>query len=551
MKKWISSLLAAAVFFVTMGAHVVTVPAATTVKTENGKFEMKTNSVSLNKGDTVEVTLHINGEAFSGFRGKLTYDATALSISEVTPAEYSYKSQETGEVLSGKWESNYPPLEENKLFVRSNHGAVNPKSKDGLVLTIRYKVLRSVSNANIGLEGLWIDWSDQDRYEGNVNMQITNSKAKSFSLGTDKVSGNDIISVPVRFTSKDRFSSVEISATFDTTKLLFDSVALPDEFKKNVTYSVGPTNGSKVNVKFDITGGTNGSNKTLCYMNFRVLNKSGGTGSGSTSAETTTTVNLAAEEVKNTDGDVFLLEEARASCLVTITKKNQGTGNTGRTKLVILGTDPVSGSDTVAVPVELVINEGFSELGVSVTFDPAKLAFNSVTISDAYQKNVELSSYTMAQAGSKLTVNLAAKGDVKTTGHLMYLNFRVVRQTSGSTTGRPSTGSQGQTAKTGTTPVVLTVETVDKLTATELQYAATTTCTVTITEPERLVGDVNGDNRIDLIDVLYIIQAYNNTKQLTDAEKKAADIDKNGTVDLADASILLLIYTSGSAALSP
>lgn len=555
MKKWISGLLAAAVIFVTMGAQVVTVPAATAVKTENGKFEMMTSAVSLNAGDIVEVTFHMHGGALSEFEGKLKYDDTVLRIREVSPAEYKYRPLTAdgvqGAELSDKWDVNDPARENNRLLVRSKNGSVNPKSQDGLVLTIRFNVVRSVANADIGLEGLWVSWNDLRSFEGDVNLKIVNSKAKSFALGTDKVTGNDLISVPVRFTSKDRFSSLDISAAFDTTKLMFDSVTLTDEFKKSATYSVGPTNGSKVTVKFDIAGETSGS-KTLCYINFRALNKSGGTGSGSAPAETTTTVDLVAEGVKNQAGDVFLLDEAKAFSQVTITKKTQNPGTgTGRAKLVILGTDPVSGSNTVAVPVELVINEGFSSLGVSVTFDPAKLAFESVTISDAYQKNVELNSYTMAQAGSKLTVNLAAKGDVKTTGTLMYLNFRVMRQSSASTgqAGRPSTGGSSA-AKTGTTPVVLTVETVDNLTATELQYAATTTCTVTITEPERLVGDVNGDNRIDLIDVLYIIQAYNNTKQLTDVEKKAADIDKSGTVDLADASILLLIYTSGSAALS-
>lgn len=552
MKKWISGLLAAAVIFVTMGAQVVTVPAATAVKTENGKFEMMTSAVSLNAGDIVEVTFHMHGGAISEFEGKLKYDDTVLRIREVSPAEYKYRPLTAdgvqGAELSDKWDVNDPARENNRLLVRSKNGSVNPKSQDGLVLTIRFNVVKSVANADIGLEGLWVSWNDLRSFEGDVNLQIVNSKAKSFKLETDKAAGSDSISVPVKFTSKDRFSSLVISAAFDTTKLVFDSVTLTDEFKKSATYSVGPTNGSKVTVKFDIAGETSGS-KTLCYINFRALKKTGGT--GSTTVETTT-VDLVAEGVKNQAGDVFLLDEGKAFSQVTITKntQNPGTG-TGRAKLVILGTDPVSGSNTVAVPVELVINEGFSSLGVSVTFDPAKLAFESVTISDAYQKNVELNSYTMAQAGSKLTVNLAAKGDVKTTGTLMYLNFRVVRQSSASTgqAGRPSTGGSSA-AKTGTTPVVLTVETVDNLTATELQYAATTTCTVSITEPERLVGDVNGDNRIDLIDVLYIIQAYNNTKQLTDAEKKAADIDKSGTVDLADASILLLIYTSGSTALS-
>lgn len=552
MKKWISCLLAAAIIFVTMGAHAVTVSAETTAKTKDQNFEMKTNASSLNTGDTVEVTFHIGGGAVSGFEGHLAYDTTVLGSPFLISAEYSYRPLVDG-VPGAEISDNYiPQLENNRLYVRSNDendGDVTPKSK-GLVLTIRFNVLRSVPSVNIGLENLWVD-RDHERRDPkeNLNLKIVNSKAKNFSLGTDKVSGYDSIQVPVKFTSKDRFSLLKISVAFDPTKLIFDSVTLPDEYKKNVTYKVEPLQSqsqlaSKVPVEFDIKGGTSGSNKTLCYLNFRVLNSTGSTGTGSTAAETTTTVDIVAEKVTNLDsvsgdGDVFVLDEAKAYCQVTITRKNQSTGSTGRTKLVILGTDSVSGYDMITVPVNLMVNEGFSSLGISATFDPAKLAYDSVVISDAYRNNVLLDSYTMSQTGSKLTVNLASKGDIKTTGTLMYLNFRVtdLPATSG-------TGTQASATKLGPTPVVLNVETVDKLTPSELQYVAATTCTVTITEREHLAGDVNGNNRIDLIDVLYVIQYYNDVKKLTDVEFRAADMDKNGVVNLIDARIMLQYYDS-------
>lgn len=555
MKKWISCLLAAAIIFVTMGAHAVTVSAETTAKTNDQKFEMKTNASSLNTGETVEVTFHIHGGAASGFEGYLVYDATALRIvdEEVTPAEYSYKSQTTvdgvtkEEELSGKWE--YFLYNNNRLYVWSKNGVVKPKSKDELVLTIRFYVKKSVPRVNIGLENLWVDRDFGREPENNINLQIVNSKAKNFSLGTDKVPAavvGEMIQVPVKFTSRDSFSTLVISVSFDSTKLIFDSVTIPDEFKKNVMYyTVEPLQSqsqlaSKVRVKFKMQVETSGSNKKLCDLNFRVLNSTGstGTGTGSTAAETTTTVDIVAEEVTNKE-DVFVLDEAKAYCQVTITRKNQSTGNAARTKLVILGTDSVSGYDMVTVPVNLMVNEGFSSLGISATFDPAKLIYDSVVISDVYKNNVQLESYTMSQTGSKLTVNLASKGDIKTTGALMYLNFRVSNLPAAS-----GTGTQASATKLGPTPVVLNVETVDKLTPTELQYVATTTSVVTITEREHLAGDVNGNNRIDLIDVLYVIQYYNNVKKLTDVEFRAADMDKNGVVNLIDARIMLQYYDS-------
>lgn len=551
MKKWISCLLAAAILVVTMGAHTVSAATTeTTAKTADQKFEMKTSSSSLNTGDTVVVTFHIHGGEASGFVGYLNYDPTVLRImeNEISPEAYSYTTIVDGKPqdVPGNWQRRL--YENNRLEVRSEHGGVvMPEAKEELVLTIPFRVQKSVASVNIGLENLWVDrdeWGNGMVPESSLNLQIVNSKAKSFLLGTDKVSGYDSIAVPVKFTSKDRFSTLELSVSFDTTKLMFDSVTLPDEFRKNVTYSVGLQSGAKVTINFDIDGETSGSNKTLCFLNFLVVGqKSGVTGTGSTSEETITWVDLAAEEVKNQANDVFVLDEAKASCQVTITKKNQSTGT--RSKLVIIGTDPVSGSETIAVPVKLMINEGFSALGISVTFDPAKLAYDSLRFADVYGSTVQLDSYTISQTGAKLTLNLAGKGDVKTTGPLMYLNFRVLEPSAdGTGTQTPAAGTGTQTPAAGTTPVVLNVETVDNLTASELQYAATTTCTVTITEKERLLGDVNGDDRVNLIDLGYALQYYNDERALTNAELWAVDVNKNGRLDIMDA-LLILRYCSG------
>lgn len=539
MKKWISCLLAAAVIFATMGAHAVTVSAETTAITDDQRVEMKTNASSLNKGDTVDVSFYIHGGAVSRFEGHLEYDP-ALDILGVTYEKYTYPAEESATgVLIGEWEHNEPKLENNDLKVWSDHGPGTPVS-DKLVLTIHFKLSKSVANVNIGLTRVWMDGSSSS----DIGLMIENKNAKNFSLKTaDKTSGFDAITVPVKFTSKDSFSSLKVSADFDTTKLVFDSVTISPDFKKtvSVTYSVDPQSGAKATVEFNITEGINGSDKTLGFLNFHALPSAGGTGTGtgSTPAETITRVKIAAKDVKNKDENVFLLNDGEATCEVTITRKSQSTGSTERTKLVILGTESVSGYDMITVPVNLMVNEGFSSLGISATFDPAKLIYDSVVISDVYKNNVQLDSYTMSQTGSKLTVNLTSKGDIKTTGTLMYLNFRVsnLPATSG-------TGTQASATKLGPTPVVLNVETVDKLTPTELQYVATTTSVVTITEREHLAGDVNGNNRIDLIDVLYVIQYYNDVKKLTDVEFRAADMDKNGVVNLIDARIMLQYYDS-------
>ena len=68
------------------------------------------------------------------------------------------------------------------------------------------------------------------------------------------------------------------------------------------------------------------------------------------------------------------------------------------------------------------------------------------------------------------------------------------------------------------------------------------TSSVTITDQQHTLGDVSGDGKVNLIDVLYVIQYYNNTKTFTSAEKTAADVNRDGKVDLTDALKILQYY---------
>lgn len=66
-------------------------------------------------------------------------------------------------------------------------------------------------------------------------------------------------------------------------------------------------------------------------------------------------------------------------------------------------------------------------------------------------------------------------------------------------------------------------------------------------EPQALMGDVNGDGRLDVVDALMILQADAGKTTLTPEQAKLADIDGSGTVDVLDA-LRLLRYISGKSA---
>ena len=200
-----------------------------------------------------------------------------------------------------------------------------------------------------------------------------------------------------------------------------------------------------------------------------------------------------------------------------------------KTKKLTLATENVKGHSNISIPVKVTENGGFEKLGISVTFDSRRLVFDSVTIADNMKTLFTLDSYMVTQGGTKVIAGFSSKQEQRNTGTLYYFNFHAV-----------DTDTK-TTQTTGTTEVTIAIESVwDKA---ESAYTVTgTKSVVTITEKEHLLGDVNGNGRIDLIDALYAIQYFNRVRTLSDVELQAADVNKNGNVDLVDARLMMQLY---------
>ena len=56
------------------------------------------------------------------------------------------------------------------------------------------------------------------------------------------------------------------------------------------------------------------------------------------------------------------------------------------------------------------------------------------------------------------------------------------------------------------------------------------------------VGDVNGDNAINLLDALWILQYYNGVRTFDDSAFKRADVNNSNRVDLVDALMIMKYY---------
>lgn len=67
-------------------------------------------------------------------------------------------------------------------------------------------------------------------------------------------------------------------------------------------------------------------------------------------------------------------------------------------------------------------------------------------------------------------------------------------------------------------------------------------CTV-CGEPEVMLGDVNGDGKINMFDAAKVVSYYTGKSTLTDAELAAADVNGDGKINMFDAAKIVAMYT--------
>ena len=73
-------------------------------------------------------------------------------------------------------------------------------------------------------------------------------------------------------------------------------------------------------------------------------------------------------------------------------------------------------------------------------------------------------------------------------------------------------------------------------------YTGTVNCTYTVTEVTVVLGDVNGDEEIDILDANLVVAWYNEVRELADDQLLAADVNGDGEVDIMDANMIVAYY---------
>lgn len=244
-------------------------------------------------------------------------------------------------------------------------------------------------------------------------------------------------------------------------------------------------------------------------------------------ASTTVRLNYPKVYKSSTDTDVIDYPSG-----VEVTIKNS------KTKKIVLQTKDVSiNANTVSVPLSFSSNDGFLSLDIVTEFDKTKLQYQSVTVESMVRNIVSVASHTTESDGNKIITHIVATQEVKNIGLLFQVNFAPIKAS-----GTQQTNANDTTVKLSLQNVKDKDEVAFTTTSVTSKISQNSSSSSSTTTKVDMMGDINGNKKVDLVDALFIVQYYNKVRYFTDEQKAAADVNKNGTVDLVDALYVMQYY---------
>ena len=193
-----------------------------------------------------------------------------------------------------------------------------------------------------------------------------------------------------------------------------------------------------------------------------------------------------------------------------VTVQNKSVSSGGKLKI---GSSTVSLGKTVQVPV-YVENTNLCMLTVTVNYDDSKLRY--VSYSNSAFDMIDVNSST----SGKITFSAISESKDITNGEILILTFEVVAESKCDT---QISVSVNDAYNERDEEQVLTVE------------------SGTINISEGLMGDVNGDNRVNIIDARWLLQVSSGNRTLTAEQQSLADVNGDGRINIIDARWLLQV----------
>lgn len=194
---------------------------------------------------------------------------------------------------------------------------------------------------------------------------------------------------------------------------------------------------------------------------------------------------------------------------------------------------PTPPGEQITVPIRITENQGFTNFAISLEYDPEKLELLSINTTDdqnSYLCGSMVSTnmdWKNAEGKSCGYVVSASENAVSGDGVLFTATFRV---------------SQDFDDSTMVTPVVLYVRNnAAVFSIFEEITAFVTSGTITAI----VAGDVTGDGMVEYDDVMKVYKASLGEVNLTEEEKLLADINGDQIIDNLDVEEIYRIYTGG------
>lgn len=193
----------------------------------------------------------------------------------------------------------------------------------------------------------------------------------------------------------------------------------------------------------------------------------------------------------------------------------------------------VTAKEEAVIPFHITENTGIHAVGLTITYNPQVCSFDRISVADDFKNKITLQSIYEVPGEGKVGVSFLATDNMEDTGVFanLYLDIK-------------------DEVEAGTISDV-TVEITQAATQEETIVSGTkvsSSITVTKDTKEDILGDVNEDGKINLLDGMYILRYYNEEISLTNDQLKAADTRADGKVNLLDALQILRYYNGEIAA---
>ena len=199
----------------------------------------------------------------------------------------------------------------------------------------------------------------------------------------------------------------------------------------------------------------------------------------------------------------------------------------GNNLKIASGTTKGTYGEKIEIPLKIMENVGgFSVIGLDVSYDPTVLEYQDTVIDDKYKSVLELKSVYNDVDNKTIKIALVGASNITNTGNFAKIVFKVKES------------SDTQVVKT--TNIGLKATQVTNVSG--VSVPITTTGSIISIGVALNVGDVNGDNVINLLDALWILQYYNGGRTLDDSAFKRADVNNSNKVDLVDALMIMKYY---------